>query len=161
MTEIEVKYFLWHVNGVRLFCWVVIAMKIKTHENLTREYFITEKFSIYRISNNCECWSTWLAWYTVDQKFFAGKIFPQLNFMCFYFHRYDHPTNKPTPFIHCWRKYLTCLICHLRWLAKLFSQRKFPNFWEHHNLQYFMATQSIKHYNRFGTYLTVTIIGGY
>ena len=41
------KYFLPRINGVSLYHRVVIAAKIKPHENLTDEIFIDEKFPNY------------------------------------------------------------------------------------------------------------------
>ena len=38
------KFFLPHIKGVSLYCRVVIATKIKPHENLTAETFYTQKF---------------------------------------------------------------------------------------------------------------------
>ena len=43
-TEIKpTKYFLPHINGVSLYCLVVIATKIKPGENLTDEIFFRRK----------------------------------------------------------------------------------------------------------------------
>ena len=41
------KYFLRRINGISLYCCVVIATKIKPGENLTDEIFAAKKFPIY------------------------------------------------------------------------------------------------------------------
>ena len=44
MTKIKpVKYFLWHINGLSLYCAIVIATKIKPSENLTGKIFSHRK----------------------------------------------------------------------------------------------------------------------
>ena len=44
MTKIKLmKSFLWHINGVTLYCPVVIVMKIKPRKNLTAEIFYRRK----------------------------------------------------------------------------------------------------------------------